>query len=27
MVAALIVMPKGLVSINWRKLFRRERKK
>src|SRR2546422_1783434 len=27
MVAALLLMPKGLVSINWRKLLRRERKK
>jgi len=27
MVAALLVMPKGLVSINWRRLLRRERKK
>src|SRR5256712_634850 len=27
MVAALLVMPKGLVSINWKKLLRRERKK
>ena len=27
MVAALLVMPKGLVSINWKKLLRRARKK
>ena len=26
MVASLLILPKGLVSINWRRLFRRERK-